>query len=75
MKSGSVPDEQHTCCRGISEEQSFESGLYFVKSLGEMPHLVANLAQLSPEATWMVLHSARVCRWVPRIARKAVLAL
>jgi hypothetical protein len=27
VKSGMVPDEQHTYCRGVSEEQSFESGL------------------------------------------------
>lgn len=57
--SGKLPAEQHTRCPGVKEEQRFFSVLYFVKSLAEMPHLVARAAQLSLELTVVVLQSLR----------------
>jgi hypothetical protein len=50
-RSGRLPAEQHTFWSGTSVEHSVELGLYLVKSLAEMPHLLANDPQLSPEAT------------------------
>ncbi|KAI6763321.1 hypothetical protein HG531_013218 [Fusarium graminearum] len=47
---------------GTSPAQNLDPGLYLVKSLAEMPHLCASLAQLSPDSTRVVLHSARTCR-------------
>ncbi|KAI0014004.1 hypothetical protein F4779DRAFT_201555 [Xylariaceae sp. FL0662B] len=73
LKSGSVPGEQHTCCFGMSVEHSVGLGLYSKNLLGEMPHLVANDAQLSPATTWIVLQSSRRSRLLPRIARGTVL--
>ena len=47
--------------------------MYVVKVLPEMPHLVANDPQLSPETTWIVLQSPRRVRLLPlRFERQTV---
>jgi hypothetical protein len=58
-KSGRLPLEQQTCWPGISDEQNVGLGLYTVTEAGGMLHLLAILAQLSPDAICTALQSAR----------------
>ena len=60
VMSGSEPAEQQTLCPGARVEHREGSGLYLVKSCGEIPHFVARLPQPSPDSTDIVLQSSRL---------------
>jgi len=58
-KSGKEPGLQQACWPGVSEEQKDVAELYLVKSVAEILHSEASVAQESPDLTCTVVQSAR----------------